>query len=334
MAHVIKGLASSVPDERFPLVLPDGSSYKSHNMKNTTEWRFAALFASFAIVLACSAAIAQAPIPGRYRTNGLAVGCQANTFSRFTVFEAIEKTAQAGGRIIEFYPDQRLSNEDAGVLWNANVSDEIIARVKRKLTQHDIKAVGYGVVSIPRDEVQARLVFEFAAKMRLSTLVTESVDAIDTLEKLAKEYDVGVAFHHHPRRANDRGYRLWDPNYIAGLIKGRDTRIGACVDTGNWMRSGIRPVDGMKILKGRILCVHLKDMTEFGKRDAHEVPFGTGTSDIPGCLEELKRQKFAGDIAVEYEFNPEANLPDVVRCIQFLKNYNKVSGLENLIPGS
>ncbi len=292
-------------------------------MIRTTESRFAALLASIAALCACTAAIAQAPIPGRFSTNGFAVGCQANTFSRFTVFEAIEKTAQAGGKIIEFYPDQKLSKEDAGVVWNANASDEIIAKVKLKLAQHDIKAVGYGVVSIPKDELQARGVFKFALKMGLRVLITESVDAIDTLEKLAKDYDVGVAFHHHPRRPNDPGYRLWDPNYMAGLVKGRDARIGACVDTGNWLRSGIRPVDGMKILKGRILCVHLKDMTEFGKRDAHEVPFGAGASDIQGCIEELKAQQFTGDIAIEYEFNPEENLPDVVRCVQFLRRFGK-----------
>ncbi len=299
-------------------------------MRTATKSWLAAVLGSFAMLLACAGAIAQKPIPGEFSVNGLAVGCQANTFSRFTVFEAIEKTAQAGGRIIEFYPDQKLSKEDAGLLWNATVPDEIIDKVKRKLAQHDIKAVGYGVVNIQKDESQARRVFEFASKLGLRTLITESIDAIDTLEKLAKEYDVGVAYHHHPRRLNDPGYRLWDPAFVAALVKGRDQRIGACVDTGNWMRSGIRPVDGLKILKGRILCVHLKDMTEFGTRDAHEVPFGAGASDIRGCIEELMNQKFAGDIAVEYEFNPEANLPDVVRCIRFLRNFMKAGGLKSI----
>ncbi len=276
---------------------------------------------NFALVLTLTPGIVQTVITGTNPARKFSVGCQANTFSRFTVFEAIEKTAGAGGRIIEFYPDQRLSRDEPGILWNLGASDQTIAKVKRKLAQHGIQAVAYGVVSIPKDEPGARSVFEFAVKLGIRTLITESVDAIDTLEKLAKVYDIGVAYHHHPRRPNDPGYRLWDPAYIAGLVKGRDLRIGACVDTGNWMRSGIRPLDGMKILRGRILSVHLKDMTEFDKRDAHEVPFGTGASEVRACLEELAAQGFAGDIAVEYEFNPQDNLTEVTKCIQFLREF-------------
>ena len=46
--------------------------------------------------------LAQPPIPDEYQTGGFAIGCQAYTFNRFSVFEAIEKTAQAGGKVIEF----------------------------------------------------------------------------------------------------------------------------------------------------------------------------------------------------------------------------------------
>ncbi len=276
---------------------------------------------TFALILIQAPGRAQTVTTGASVARRFSVGCQANSFSRFTVFEAIEKTAEAGGRIIEFYPDQKLSRDEPGLLWNHGASDETIARVKRKLAQHGIQAVGYGVVNIPKDEAEARIVFEFAVKLGIRTLITESVDAINTLEELAKVYDIGVAYHHHPRRPNDPGYRLWDPSYIAELVRGRDLRIGACVDTGNWMRSGIRPVEGLKMLKGRILSVHLKDMTEFGKRDAHEVPFGTGASEVRACLAELAAQGFAGDIAVEYEFNPEDNLREVTKCIQFLREF-------------
>lgn len=271
----------------------------------------------------CHTAPAQPDIPKKHTISGFAIGCQANSFNRFTVFEAIEKTAQAGGKIIEFYPDQKLSESQPGVLWNHKASDQVIAQVKTRLAQFKIKAVGYGVVSIPRDETGARQIFEFARKMEIRTVITESVESIDMLEKLAKQYNVAVAYHHHPRRPNDPSYMLWDPNYIAELVKGRDKRIGACADTGNWTRSGIKPVEGLRILRGRIICLHLKDMTEFGKRDAHEVPYGTGASDVKGCLDELKAQDFRGDIAVEYEYNPDNNITEVTRCIEFLKNYRK-----------
>jgi sugar phosphate isomerase/epimerase len=64
-------------------------------------------------------------------------------------------------------------------------------------------------------------------------------------------------------------------------------------------------------------------MTDFDRRDAHEVPFGTGASDIKGCLEELRAQGFRGDIAVEYEYDPADNLAEVTRCIEFVKKFGR-----------
>ena len=58
---------------------------------------------------------------------------------------------EAGGKVIEFYPGQKLSKEEPNVKWDHNASDEVIAKVQAKLAQHKIKAVNYGVVGIPND---------------------------------------------------------------------------------------------------------------------------------------------------------------------------------------
>jgi sugar phosphate isomerase/epimerase len=193
--------------------------------------------------------------------------------------------------------------------------------VKRKLAEAHIRPVNYGVVGVPKEEAGARKVFDFAKYFNLRTITTESTDAIDTLEKLAKEYDICVAFHNHPRQPNNPNYKVWNPNYIANLVAGRDRRVGACADTGHWVRSGLKPVECMQILKGRIMGVHLKDLTEFGKPDAHDVVYGTGVSDVPGILKELRDQHFAGNISVEYEYKWEDNVPDVRQCIAFVKEH-------------
>ena len=72
-----------------------------------------------------STAVAE-PIPDQYKQGGFAIGCQAYSFNRYTVFEAIEKTAQCGGKVIEFYPGQKLSKDD-NTAWNHNASDETVA---------------------------------------------------------------------------------------------------------------------------------------------------------------------------------------------------------------
>jgi sugar phosphate isomerase/epimerase len=156
--------------------------------------------------------------------------------------------------------------------------------------------------------------------MGLRAITTESPELIDRMEKLVKEYDIMIAFHDHPRRPNDPSYRMWDPNYVLSLIKDRDPRIGVCADTGHWIRSGLKPVECLRILKGRIVTSHLKDLNEMGLR-AHDVPYGTGVADMPGILEELKAQGFDGNLSIEYEYHWDNSAPEVAQCIGFVRGY-------------
>ncbi len=265
---------------------------------------------------------AENKIPDEYKTGGFFIGCQAYTFNQFTVFEAIEKTADAGGHVIEFYPGQKLSKDEPNVSWDHNASAEVIQKVQDKLAQHHLKAVNYGVVDVPKDEAQARKLFEFAKKLGLRAITTESVGAIDTIEKMVKEYDIMVAFHDHPRRANDPSYKMWDPKYILSIVQDRDPRIGSCADTGHWLRSNLNPVECLRVLKGRIISSHMKDLNRMGE-GAHDVPYGTGAGDIPGVLQELKNQGFEGNISIEYEYHWENSTPEVAQCIGFVRGYGE-----------
>jgi sugar phosphate isomerase/epimerase len=260
------------------------------------------------------------PIPADCKTGGFAIGCQAYTFNQFTVYEAIEKTALCGGKVIEFYPGQKLSKDEPNVSFDHNAPPEVIQKVQQKLAQHKLRAVNYGVVGIAKDEAEARKVFAFAKKMGMWGVTTESTEAIDTLEKLAKEYDLRVGFHNHPRQLNNPNYKVWDPKYIAELCKGRDSRIGSAADTGHWVRSNLNPVECLKILKGRVVSSHLKDLNQMGP-DAHDVPYGSGVAGVPAILKELKKQKFQGNISIEYEHNWNNSTPEVGQCIGFVSGY-------------
>ncbi len=258
------------------------------------------------------------PIPDDRRIAGVAIGCQAYTFNRFTAFEAIEKTAAAGAKVIEFYPGQKLSPAEPDLKLHHDASPETLAKVKAKLKEHDIMAVAYGVVGLSKDEAECRKVFEFAKAMGIRVINTESVDALDTFEKLVKEYDIQVGFHNHPKRENNPDYKVWDPRYILEIVKDRDARIGACADTGHWMRSGLKPIDCLRILKGRVVSSHLKDLNAYGK-GSHDVPYGTGEADMDAILDELAAQGFSGPASIEYEHNWENSLPEVTKCVEYLK---------------
>lgn len=277
---------------------------------------------AFALLAACgfaSVALGAPPIPDDCKIGGFALGCQAYTFKNFTAFEAVEKTAQAGGKTIEFYPGQKLSPDKPDLKLHHDASAETIAAIKAHLAKHKIRAVNYGVVG-GRDAAEWRKIFEFAKKLELYAITTEDVKNLDEIEKLVKEFDIKVAYHEHARRPTDAGYQLWDPNYVLSLVKDRDARIGACADTGHWATSGLKPLDCVKILKGRIISLHLKERTAIGERLPDAI-YGTGVSDIKGILDELKRQNFSGHISIEYENNWDNSVPDVKKCVEFVRDW-------------
>ncbi len=244
---------------------------------------------------------------------GWRLGVQAWTFRALSLFDTIDTTKSLGLRYLEAYPGQKMSKDDP-TKFDHNSPSEQRAAVKKKLAEAGVVVMNYGVVDIPKDEAKARVVFDFAKDMGIQTIVSEpNPDAFDTIEKLVKEYDIKVSIHNHPEPS-----RYWDPEKVLEVIKGRDPRIGACADTGHWPRSGIKPIDAMKKLDGHIISFHFKDLNEFGKKEAHDIVWGTGIGDARGMLEEAKRQGFKGVFSIEYEIGSGQELVDNVRkCVEF-----------------
>ena len=274
------------------------------------------VLASTALLPAASQA---APIEPAFKTGPFGVSVQAYSFNRFTAFEAIDKTAQCGAKLIEFYPGQKLSG-DGDATVGPDMSAESLDKLKKKLAEKNMRAIAFGVTGISRDEAQARKLFAWAKDLNIAVINTESEDALDMAEKMAIEFDLKVGIHEHPKRPNDPNYKLWDPNYVLGLVKNRDKRVGACADTGHWVRSGVRPVDALRILSGRIVSSHFKDLHEFSP-GGHDVPWGTGISGAKEMLDELQKQGFEGPMSVEYEYNWDNSVPEIAQCVAFVRGW-------------
>jgi sugar phosphate isomerase/epimerase len=151
--------------------------------------------------------------------------------------------------------------------------------------------------------------------MGIETIVSEPPeDAFDLVEKLCDEYKINVAIHNHPNPSH-----YWNPDTVLKVCNGRSKRIGACADTGHWMRSGINPVEAVKKLKGRIISVHFKDLNEFGNLTAHDVVWGTGKANTGAILAELAQQNFKGVFSIEYEYNWLNSMPEIAGCISYFE---------------
>ena len=135
-----------------------------------------------------------------------------------------------------------------------------------------------------------------------------------------------MGFHDHQHQPNKPNYKMWDPNYVLSVVKDRDARIGACADIGHWVQSGLKPVECLKILSGRVISVHLHEMNEISPT-AYDVPAGTGFCDLAGVIDELKRQNFTGNVSIEYEANWKNNVADAASFAGFVRGYAARPGL-------
>jgi sugar phosphate isomerase/epimerase len=271
------------------------------------------------LVLALIATLKADPLPEELRQNGWFIGCQAYTFNRFSAFEAIAKTKEAGGNLIEFYPGQILKPGSKEKIHHT-MSAESIAELQAELKRQGVRAVNYGVVGAGNPE-EVNKIMAFAKKMGLYAVCTEATEQIVAWEKAAIEHDIKVAFHEHGGSMDKPKYKVWHPLYILGVVESRDKRVGACADIGHWATSNLKSVECLRILSGRIISVHLKDKEKFGPSPV--VVAGKGVVDVAACLEELKKQKFDGHISIEHEADWNDSVPQVKANIEFVKAHAK-----------
>jgi len=243
---------------------------------------------------------------------GWQLGCAAYSFNRLTFYETIDKVAALGLHAVEAFEWQRLSKQKPKVQTNATMSAADRAEAKKRLADAGVKLVACYCRRLAK-EAACRKTFEFARDMGIGILVAEPpFEAYDMLGKLCDEYEVTLAVHNHPQPS-----RYWNPDTVVKLVQGRGQRIGACCDTGHWVRSGIDPVAALKKLEGRIRSFHLKDVAEAGVKTSPCVPWGTGKGQIEGILKEMHRQRFKGLFSIEYEPYRPGNFEKLARCVAY-----------------
>lgn len=254
---------------------------------------------------------------------GWIVGSSQYTFRRFSLFEALGMIADLGIQGVE--PDFFLPLDKARpkLKVNQDLSPEVRKELKQRLADRGMTMLAfYSNLGAKMDD--ARKIFDFCKEMGVGTIVAEPPpETFDAIEKLCDEYQINLAVHNHPKKPN---YKYWDPDNVLAVCKGRGKRIGACCDTGHWVRSGLDCVECLKKLEGRILAFHLKDVAEKGNPAARDVPLGKGKADYTAVLKELKRQGYRGYMGIEYEHDSPQLIDDVTQCAAFVEKTAKELG--------
>jgi sugar phosphate isomerase/epimerase len=259
---------------------------------------------------------------------GWTLAIHSYTFQKFSILEAIDKTAAIGVKHMSISGSVNLPDADGKFTKSSTIrmttNDVAAITVRMKAKGIDPVFVNMGVVKPGIDEAESRKIFEGAKRLGITVLVAEPEThgkpeelgpVMDVVEKLAKEYNIKVAIHNHPGPKNF----YWNPDTVAAAVKGRSPLLGACADVGHWVRSGLDPVECLKKLEGRVITLHFKDLNVAGPK-AHDVPWGTGISNAKGILAELQRQKFKGAICIEYEYNWDNSSPEIAQSVKWFND--------------
>jgi sugar phosphate isomerase/epimerase len=240
------------------------------------------------------------------KKSGLKLGIQLYSLRGFPVEKALEHAKELGFEQVEFF---------SGML-PLDAPAEQIAAMKDRVAELGMTISAHGVNPLTKDAAANRKTFEFCKALGIKNLTADpDPDSFDNLDDLVEEFDIRVAIHNHgPRHRYNKAID------VLQAIEGHDERIGACADLGHYIRSGERATDVIRLLKGRLYGIHLKDFAEM-KADTKGVILGKGHLNVPAVFEALVRVEFPADgaMSLEYEENPDDPIADIRECVAVAK---------------
>jgi len=201
-------------------------------------------------------------------------------------FEAVDKTASLGLLYIGTASTQPVS-ENIHKKFDYNLSPGEVKQIKTKLDSAGLRLLTYYISTLPEDPEQYRKIFQFGRRMGIEIFIADPTPQLplDQLEKLCQKFDIKLAFHNKSKQNNPD---YWNVKQLQKLCKNRSDKIGLCFDLGEWMSSGLKPVDAVKALKDRLFVIQLHDLDEL-PGSGHAVPWGTGVGQIGNLLQQVRK---------------------------------------------
>lgn len=241
---------------------------------------------------------------------GFKMGIQSYSLREFKNEAALEHTKALGLKFWESYGSH---------LPITAVPAQIQAH-KDLLGKYGVTLISYGVLGFDEKENDAREKFEFAKAMGIKSISADPKPdnpTFDLLDKLCAEYDVAIAIHNH-----GPGHRYNKISDVEKVVKDRHPKVGACVDTGHYLRSDEDPVEAIQRLGKRVFGCHLKDVKTIevdGRRQKQFKIAGEGDLNVVALLKALKALDYKYCLALEYEENAKNPLPDIEACLKHVR---------------
>jgi sugar phosphate isomerase/epimerase len=165
------------------------------------------------------------------------------------------------------------------------------------------------------DPSTLRAMFEYARAAGFPMMVcAPSPATIDRVEELVKEFKIKIAIHNHG--PEDRHFPT--PEKALEVLRGRDARMGVCIDVGHTARTGTNVLDSIGRAGPRLFDLHIKDLAD--PMDGNtECDVGEGAMPVPAMFRELIRMNYQGGVMLEYEINEDDPLLGMAKSVSYMR---------------
>jgi sugar phosphate isomerase/epimerase len=235
----------------------------------------------------------------------LKLGLASYSLREFPLPQAVEMAKKVGVTYMTF-KDVHLPRTDPPETTRAHAAT---------IRAAGITIMGGGTINLPNDAAQIKKDFEYAKNAGFPLIfISPEPAALDTIEQMAKTYDIKVAIHNHG--PEDKHWPRPQDAYAA--VKSRDKRLGLCIDVGHTLRTGTDPVQACRECRDRLYDMHVKDLRVKTDRDS-QVEVGRGLINFPALFKTLIAIGYQGQVGLEYEINAKDPLPGILESFSYMR---------------
>jgi len=193
-------------------------------------------------------------------------------------------------------------------------TDDLFRSARAKFDQAGIHCVSYYTATI-KEDIDLENAVRFAKILGVSNITGDATGGIlNRIDSRLTQEKLTFGIHNHYFKGQKFAYE--SPEDVLNALKGLSNTVGATADVGHFASCGHDPVDALRKLGPHLKLVHLKDIQAVDGEV--NVLLGKGISKIPEVMQELRRQNFAGLVAVEYEKEGDVN-EDMRQDVEFAR---------------
>ena len=234
------------------------------------------------------------------------IGVQTYTYHNFDLPRMIKELQGTGITALEVY----------GKHLNADMPEREVKAGRKMIADAGLRIAGVGVYGFSSEKPgDMRRQLDFAADLGCDyvsmDVKPEDADGKAMLVEIAGELDILLGIHNH---GPGHHYDLCEK--VLESVQGCGMPLGACADTGHFLRSGQTPEHVIKTLGKRVHAVHLKDFIDA----TTEVVPGTGKLNYATALAALKQYtNFHSAFVIEYEADANNPTPGMKKTVEVFK---------------